>query len=74
MAADSAVAPILDTSVSSPEPVLRQIQRVAKARTTPAKLRLLLVGLLVMTAVWGVVEASTVAARASAANNIVFVV
>jgi hypothetical protein len=73
MAADSAVAPILDTSVSSPEPVLRQIQRVAKARTTPAKLRLLLVGLLVMTAVWGVVEASTVAARASAANNIVFV-
>jgi hypothetical protein len=73
MAADSAVAPILDTSVSSPEPVLRQIRRVAKARTTPAKLRLLLVGLLVMTAVWGVVEAWTVAARASAANNIVFV-
>ena len=73
MAADSAVAPILDTSVSSPEPVLRQIQRVAKARTTPAKLRLLLAGLLIMTAVWGVVEAWTVAARASAANNIVFV-
>jgi hypothetical protein len=73
MAADSAVAPIPDTSVSSSEPLLRQVQRVAKARTTPAKLRLLLVGLLVMTAVWGVVEAWTVAVRASAANNIVFV-
>ncbi len=73
MATDSAVAPIPDASVSSPEPLLRQLERAAKARTTPAKLRVLLVGLLVVTAVWGVVEAWTVGARASAANSIVFV-
>jgi hypothetical protein len=72
MAADSAVAPIPDRIASSSDPLLRQMQRVAKSQTTPAKLRLLLVGLLVMTAAWGIVEAWTVAARASAANNIVF--
>jgi hypothetical protein len=73
MAADTAVAPIPDAVVATPEPWLRQVRQTAQPRSTPAKLRLLLIGLLLMTIVWGVVEASIVAARASAANNIVFV-
>jgi hypothetical protein len=41
------------------------------ARTPPAKLRLLLTGLICLTVAWGAVAAWTVAARASAENNIV---
>jgi hypothetical protein len=73
MTADIAVIPIPDTVADSPQPWLRRAQHAANEHSTPAKLRFLLVGLLVMTAVWGVVESWTVAARAADANNIVFV-
>lgn len=71
MAAGSAVTTIPDASVSASPAARRRALRGATARTTPTKLRLLLIGLLVLTIAWGAVAAWTVAARTSASNNIV---
>lgn len=73
MAAGTAVLPAPDASVSArtrPH-VLRWPQRAFTGQTTPARLRLLLAGLLALTVVWGAVAAWTVATRTSATNNIV---
>jgi hypothetical protein len=71
MAADSAVTTIPDASVTASPAAQRRALRGATARTTPTKLRLLLVSLLALTIVWGAVAAWTVAARSTAADNIV---
>ncbi|MFI5079526.1 MAG: hypothetical protein ACHQCE_00510, partial [Streptosporangiales bacterium] len=45
--------------------------RFLRATTTPAKLRLLLVGLVVLCLVWGGLAAWVVSQRASGANDVV---
>ena len=47
------------------------IDQFLRARTTPAKLRLLLVGLVVLCLVWGALAAWVVSQRAAGANNAV---
>jgi hypothetical protein len=71
MAANTAVIPIPEANVSARPPVTRWPRLPAMARTPPAKLGLLLAGLLCLTVIWGAAAAWTVAARASAENNIV---
>jgi hypothetical protein len=73
MAADNAVIQLPDASAVARSSVMRRAQLSVAGRTTPTKLRWLLAGLLALTVVWGAVAAWTVAARASAANNIVSV-
>jgi hypothetical protein len=55
-------------SAAGTRPALRQFVR---ATTTPAKLRLLLVGLVLLSLIWGVIAAWVVSQRTSGANDVV---
>lgn len=73
-----AVAPVAAASVPPstavrPRDVLRNLPGVLRAGSTPAKLRLLLAGLLTLSLLWGTVAAWTVGEHASAAGNVVTV-
>jgi hypothetical protein len=73
MTAGSAVAP---AHAAPPAPLwlaLRKVPGAVRPRSTPAKLFILLVGLLAASLAWGVVAAWTVAQHASAAGNVVTV-
>lgn len=70
MTAGSAVVPVPD---SRPRAVPHKVPRVADVGSTPAKLRMLLAGLLTLSLLWGAVAAWTVAQRASAADDVVTV-
>src|SRR5215472_3512588 len=73
MTAGSTVARIPDTGADQPRRLLRLVERGAIAGTTPAKLRLLLIGVLALSLIWGAVAAWTVAAHASATANVLSV-
>jgi hypothetical protein len=71
--ATSAVAPLPNRPVDPLAAALGQSRGAAGTRTTPAKLRAMLIGLLAVSFLWGVVAAWTVAEHASAADNVVTV-
>jgi len=73
MTAGSAVVPMPEVGAGQWERALRRVGRAASARTTPAKLRLLLMGVLALTALWAAVGAWTAAAHASATENVLTV-
>jgi hypothetical protein len=56
-----------------PGPALGKIGRSIGLGTTPAKLRMMLVGLILLSLVWGVVAGWTVSSHASATGNVVTV-
>jgi hypothetical protein len=70
MTAGSAVAPIPESRIGQRERILGRIGSAAPARTTPAKLRLLLFGLLAMIVLWAAVMSYTVAAHTSATADV----
>src|SRR5215472_10543483 len=71
MTAAAVVAPAPVATAVRRGRVLRKIGGVAVGESTPAKLRLLLVGLLALVVLWTGVAVATVAARASATANVV---
>jgi hypothetical protein len=73
MTAGSAVGLLPDPGAGQPRRVSRLVERAALVGTTPAKLRLLLIGMLGLTVLWGTVAAFTVAAHASATSNVITV-
>src|SRR5215470_5212866 len=59
------------TAVSDvPRHALPAVRHPVRATTTPAKLRLLLIGLVSLCLIWGAVAAWVVSQRASAANDV----
>src|SRR6516162_3584067 len=59
------------TAVSDvPRHALPAVRRSVRATTTPAKLRLLLIGLVSLCLIWGAVAAWVVSQRASGANDV----
>ncbi len=73
MAAGSAVAPVPVPPAARLWPALRQVPGLVRAGSTPAKLCMVLGGLLAVSLLWGAVAAWTVAGHASAAGNVVAV-
>ena len=73
MTAGSAVVFAPNAGAGQREPALRRLGGLVTPGTTPAKLRLLLAGLLTLFVLWATVVALTVAAHASAAANVVSV-
>ena len=73
MAAGSVAAPAPASPAGRLWLALRNVPGVVRAGSTPAKLRLLLAGLLAVSLLWGAVAAWTVAGHASAAGNVVAV-
>ena len=73
MAAGSAVAPVPVSPAARLWPALRQVPGLVRAGSTPAKLCMVLGGLLAVSLLWGAVAAWTVAGHASAAGNVVAV-
>ena len=71
MTAGSAVVLVPHAGAGQRGAVLRRVSGMITPGTTPAKLRLLLVGLLALFVIWGTAAALTVAAHASAAANVV---
>jgi hypothetical protein len=71
--AGSVVVLVPDAGASQRGPVLLRVSGMITPGTTPAKLRLLLAGLLASFVLWGTAAALTVAAHASAAANVVSV-
>ena len=70
MTAGSTAPTIPSPPAAQRGPLGRNIRNTIAARATPAKLRLLLLGLLALSALWGSVAASSVAGQASAARNV----
>jgi hypothetical protein len=73
MTAGSAVTHAPRATASPVRPALPRLGGGAKVATTPAKLRLLLIGLAGLSLCWGAAAAWTVAVHASAAANVVTV-
>lgn len=71
MTAGSAVVLVPDAGAGELGTVLGRVSGMITPGTTPAKLRLLLVGLLALFVIWGTAAALAVAAHASAAADVV---
>ena len=67
------MAPVARTGRARPSPAIRNLGSALGAATTPARLRLLLAGLITLALAWGVIAVWTVATRTSAAGNVVSV-